>query len=101
MTIPLNYYLLLSAALFVIGMVGVLTGRNLIMIFMAIELMINAANITLVAYASFLSDMTGQILAFFVMAVAAAESAIGLAIVISVYRNKQTVFLDQFNLLKW
>jgi len=101
MTIPLNYYLFLSAALFVIGMVGVLTGRNLIMIFMAIELMINAANITLVAYASFLNDMTGQILAFFVMAVAAAESAIGLAIVISVYRNKQTVFLDQFNLLKW
>jgi NADH-quinone oxidoreductase subunit K len=101
MSIPLPYYLALSAVLFTIGVVGVLTRRNVIVVFMAIELMLNSVNLTLVAFSSFLGDVTGQALVFFVMAVAAAEAAVGLAIVIAVYRNKQTVHLDDINILKW
>jgi NADH-quinone oxidoreductase subunit K len=101
MSIPLSYYLALSAILFTIGVVGVLTRRNVIVVFMAIELMLNSVNLTLVAFSSFLGDVTGQALVFFVMAVAAAEAAVGLAIVIAVYRNKQTVHLDDINILKW
>jgi NADH-quinone oxidoreductase subunit K len=101
MSIPLPYYLALSAVLFTIGVVGVLTRRNVIVVFMAIELMLNSVNLTLVAFSSFLGDVTGQALVFFVMAVAAAEDAVGLAIVIAVYRNKQTVHLDDINILKW
>ena len=101
MSVPLPYYLALSAVLFTIGVVGVLVRRNVIVVFMAIELMLNAVNLTLVAFSSFLGDVTGQALVFFVMAVAAAEAAVGLAIVIAVYRNKQTVHLDDINILKW
>lgn len=101
MSVLLNYYLLLSAGLFTIGVIGVLICRNVIMIFMAIELMLNSVNLTLVAFSSFLNDITGQILVFFVMAVAAAEAAVGLAIVISVFRNKQTVNIDEINIMKW
>lgn len=101
MSVPLPYYLALSAVLFTIGVVGVLTRRNVIVVFMAIELMLNSVNLTLVAFSSFLGDVTGQALVFFVMAVAAAEAAVGLAIVIAVYRNKQTVHLDDINILKW
>ncbi|HTY59967.1 MAG TPA: NADH-quinone oxidoreductase subunit NuoK [Bacteroidota bacterium] len=101
MDIPLPYYLCLSALLFVIGAAGVLTRRNAIVIFMCIELMLNAVNLTLIAFSSFLGSITGQALVFFAMAVAAAEAAIGLAIVIAIYRNKQTVDVDEINILKW
>ncbi len=101
MSVPLPYYLALSAVLFATGVVGVLSRRNVIVVFMAIELMLNSVNLTLVAFSAFLGDITGQVLVFFVMAVAAAEAAVGLAIVISLFRNKQTVNIDDINILKW
>ncbi len=99
--IPLSYYLGLSAILFTIGVVGVLTRRNAIIVFMCIELMLNSVNLTLVAFSAYLGNPAGQILVFFVMAVAAAEAAIGLAIIIALFRNKQTVNIDEINILKW
>jgi len=87
--------------MFTIGVAGVLTRRNAIVVFMCIELMLNSVNLTLIAYSSFLGDVTGQVLVFFVMAVAAAEAAVGLAIVIALFRNKQTVNIDEINILKW
>jgi NADH-quinone oxidoreductase subunit K len=101
MTIDLYSYLGLSAMLFAIGVVGVLVRRNVIILFMCIELMLNSVNLTLAAFSSYLGDQTGQLLVFFVMAVAAAEAAVGLAIVISLFRNKQTVNIDEINILKW
>ena len=101
MYVDLYCYLGLSAMLFSIGVVGVLIRRNVIVVFMCIELMLNSVNLTLVAYSQYLGDTTGQLLVFFVMAVAAAEAAVGLAIVISLFRNKQTVNLDEINILKW
>ena len=100
-SIPLQYYLGLSAVLFAIGVAGVLTRRNAIVVFMCIELMLNSVNLTLIAFSAFLGDITGQVLVFFVMAVAAAEAAVGLAIVIALFRNKQTVNIDEINILKW
>ena len=99
--IPLQYYLALSALLFTIGVVGVLTRRNAIIVFMSVELMLNSVNLTLVAFSSFLGTTNGQILVFFVMAVAAAEAAVGLAIIIALFRNKQTVNIDEINIMKW
>jgi len=99
--IPLNYYLALSAVLFTIGVVGVLTRRNAIIVFMCIELMLNAVNLTFIAFSSFLGDVTGQMLVFFVITVAAAEAAVGLAIIIALFRNKQTVNIDEINILRW
>ena len=99
--IPLQYYLILSAILFSIGVVGVLVRRNVIIVFMSIELMLNSVNLTLIAFSAFLGNSTGQILVFFVMAVAAAEAGVGLAIVIALFRNKQTVNIDEINILKW
>jgi NADH-quinone oxidoreductase subunit K len=99
--IELNYFLLLSGILFSIGVTGVLIRRNAIIIFMSIELMLNSINLSLVAFSSFLGNITGQIFVFFVMTVAAAEAAVGLAIVISLYRNKETVNIDEINILKW
>ena len=101
MDIPLPYYLCLSATLFVVGVAGVLTRRNAIVVFMCIELMLNSVNLALIAFSSFLGSITGQALVFFAMAVAAAEAAVGLAIVIAIYRNKQTVDIDAMNILKW
>jgi NADH-quinone oxidoreductase subunit K len=101
MPVPLPYYLGLSAVLFVIGVAGVLTRRNAIVVFMCIELMLNAVNLTLIAFSSHLGNMAGQTLVLFVMAVAAAEAAVGLAIVIAIYRNRQTVNIDEINILKW
>lgn len=98
---PLHYYLGLSAILFAIGVAGVLTRRNAIVVFMCIELMLNSVNLTFIAYSSFLGDITGQVMVFFVMAVAAAEAAVGLAIVIALFRNKRTVNIDEINILKW
>jgi len=99
--VPLSYYLSLSAILFVIGAAGVLTRRNAIVVFMCIELMLNAVNLTLIAFSAYLGSIAGQALVLFVMAVAAAESAVGLAIVIAVYRNRQTVNIDEINIMKW
>ncbi len=99
--VDLNYYLVLSALLFTIGVIGVLTRRNAIIIFMCIELMLNSVNLSLVSFSSFLGNESGQMFVFFVMAVAAAEAAIGLAIVISLYRNKETLDIDKINILKW
>lgn len=98
---PLSHYLAVSAILFVIGTAGVLFRRNAIVIFMSVELMLNAVNLTLIAFSQFLGDQTGQILVFFVMTVAAAEAAVGLAIIISLFRNKETVDVTKMNILKW
>lgn len=99
--IQIEYYLILAAFLFTIGMIGVITRRNAIIVFMSIELMLNSVNLTFVAFASFLGDSLGYVFVFFVMAVAAAEAAVGLAIIIALFRNKQTVNLDEINILKW
>ncbi len=99
--VTLTSYLVLSAAMFIIGATGVLVRRNAIIVFMSIELMLNSVNLTLVAFSAFLGDGTGQALVFFVMTVAAAEAAVGLAIIIALFRRKQTVNLDEINILKW
>jgi NADH-quinone oxidoreductase subunit K len=101
MQIPIEYYLVLSAFMFSVGIVGVLTRRNAIVVFMSVELMLNSANLTLVTFSSYLGDVTGQLFVFFVMAVAAAEAAVGLAIIIAIFRNKLTVNIDEINILKW
>jgi len=101
MQIPIEYYLILSAFMFTVGIVGVLTRRNAIVVFMCIELMLNSANLTLITYSSYLGDVAGQLFVFFVMSVAAAEAAVGLAIIIAIYRNKLTVNVDEINILKW
>src|SRR4051812_1636347 len=98
---PLSHYLAVSAILFMIGTAGVLFRRNAIIIFMCVELMLNAVNLTLIAFSQFLGDQQGQILVFFVMTVAAAEAAVGLSIVISLFRNRQTVDVAKVNILKW
>ena len=98
--IPLSWYLALSAVLFTIGVVGVIVQRNVIVLFMCVELMLNAVNLTLVAFSRFLGDMTGQLFVFIVMAVAAAEAAVGLAIIISLFRNRETLNVDEADLLK-
>ena len=98
--VPLSWYLGLSAVLFTIGVVGVLVRRNALVIFMSIELMLNAANLAFVAFARDLKSLDGQVFVFFVMTVAAAEVAIGLAIIVNVYRLKETVYVDEINLLK-
>ena len=100
-SIPLEYYLGLSAILFSLGVLGVVLRRNAIIIFMSIELMLNAVNLSLVGFSSYLGDSSGQIFVFFVMAVAAAEAAVGLAIVLALFRLKKTVFVDKLSLLKW
>jgi len=99
--VPLNYYLALSTILFSIGVVGVLSRRNAIIVFMSIELMLNSVNLTLVAFSAYLGNATGQMFVFFVLTVAAAEAAVGLAIIIALFRNKMTVNIDEINLLKW
>jgi NADH-quinone oxidoreductase subunit K len=99
--VSLSSYLILSAILFSIGVVGFLIRRNTIVIFMSVELMLNAANLALVAFSRFLHSMDGQIFVFFVMSVAAAEAAVGLAIIIAMYRTKETVNADEMNLMKW
>ncbi len=97
----LSQYLLLSAILFTIGMIGVFIRRNALIIFMSIELMLNAVNLSFVALSHYLHSITGQVFVFFVMAVAAAEVAVGLAIIIAFFRNRGTVNVDDLNLLRW
>lgn len=98
--VSLNLYLMLGAVLFAIGAVGVFTQRNALIIYMCIELMLNAVNLTIIAFSRFLNNMNGHVFVFMVMTVAAAEAAVGLAIIISIFRNKATVSVDDFNLSK-
>lgn len=100
-TIPLNYYIFLSTALFVIGIVGVMVRRNALIIFMSIELMLNAVNLLLIAFSTYRSDPAGQVFVFFIMAVAAAEVTVGLAIIVMIYRNTRSVDVGILNRLKW
>lgn len=95
------HYLVLSGILFALGTYGVLTRRNAIVIFMCIELMLNSVNLTFISLSSFLGNLDGQIFVLFVMSVAAAEAAVGLALMIAFFRNKESVEVDDFNLLKW
>ena len=99
--VPLNYYLILGAVVFAIGVLGVIVRRDLIVVLMSIELMLNAVNLTFIAFACFLGSMAGQVAVFFVMAVAGAEAVIGLAIIISVFRHRQTLDPQEMQLLKW
>jgi NADH-quinone oxidoreductase subunit K len=101
MLVPLSWYIFLSASVFCIGVIGVLTRKNIIIIFLSIELILNSVNILLVAFSQHLDSLRGQVFVFFIMAVAAAEAAIGLAIIISLYRNKETLNTTEINLLKW
>ncbi len=98
--IPVTWYLTLAAILFSIGVYGFLARRNVIIMFLSIELMLNAANLNLVAMSHYLSDLRGQMLTFFIIAVAAAEAAIGLGIVVSLFRNKATVYADEIAQMK-
>ncbi len=98
--VPLSWYLLLSAALFALGIVGFLIKRNLITVFMSIELMLNAVNLSFVAFAQQWHEVRGQIFVFFVMMVAAAEAAVGLAIIIAVFRARATLAVDRIDLMK-
>jgi NADH-quinone oxidoreductase subunit K len=99
--VPPVLYLILSGMLFTIGVIGALTRRNAIVVFMCIELMLNAVNLTFVTLSRFLQSMDGVLFAFFVMAVAAAEASVGLAIFVMIYRSRETINLDEINLLKW
>jgi NADH-quinone oxidoreductase subunit K len=98
--VPLNWYIGLSAVIFMIGVVGFLIRRNILIMLMSIELMLNSVNITLVAFSHYLQDLRGQVLVFFIITVAAAEAAIGLAILISLFRNKAVVHTDEMKEMK-
>ncbi len=100
MGVELSYYLLLAFVLFALGLVGVMIRRNLIIMLMSVELMLNGANLALVAYSRARGDMDGQVLAFFVMGLAAAEAAVGLALLIGVYRHVKTLDVDKMTTLK-
>jgi len=98
--VPINYYIILSAILFTIGALGVLVRRNALIIFMSVELMLNAANLAMVAFGSAIQSFSGQIFVFFVIAVAAAEVAVGLALIVEIFKSKQSIDVDQMNSLK-
>jgi NADH-quinone oxidoreductase subunit K len=99
--VPISAYLILAAVLFGIGTVGVLITRNVIVLFMSIELMLNSANLALIAFSRALGIMDGHAFVFLVLTIAAAEAAVGLAMIVVLYRNRETVNIDRFNLLKW
>jgi NADH-quinone oxidoreductase subunit K len=99
--IPLNWYLVLGAALFLLGMLGFFVKRNIISLLLSVEIMLNAVNLTFVAFSSRNGQISGQIFVFFVLVVAAAEAAVGLALVIAIFRNRETLNVDRSNLLKW
>jgi NADH-quinone oxidoreductase subunit K len=101
MTIPISYYLLLSGMVFLTGIVGVLIRRNVIAILLSVELMLNATNINFVAFSDYFRDMGGQVFVFFALTVAAAEVAVGLAIIIALHRSRSTINIEEFDLLKW
>ncbi|MCA9964542.1 MAG: NADH-quinone oxidoreductase subunit NuoK [Anaerolineales bacterium] len=100
MTVPVEWYVALSAILFSVGALGVLLRRNAIIIFMSVELMLNAANLLFVAFSRYLGDLDGQVLVFFVITVAAAEVAVGLALIVVIFRTKQSINIDEINLMK-
>ena len=100
MTITPTYYLILASMLFTIGAVGMLVRRNTLVMFMCIELMLNAANLTFVSYANALNDISGQVIVFFTLVVAAAEVAVGLAIIVAIFRRRQNVTADDVDLMK-
>ena len=99
--VPLNHYILLSAIIFSIGVIGVLIRRNAIVIFMSVELMLNAVNLLLTAFSVYRGDASGQVFVFFIMALAAAEVAVGLAIIVMIYRNTNSIDINVLNRLKW
>ena len=101
MSVPLHYYVMLSAVVFLTGVAGVLIRRNIIVILLSVELMLNATNINFVAFSQYFQDVTGQVFVFFALTVAAAEVAIGLAIIIALYRSRASTNVDDFQLLKW
>ncbi len=101
MTVPVEFYLALSGLVFLIGLVGVLVRKNLIVILLSIELMLNATNINFVAFSAHFGNLTGQVFVFFALTVAAAEVAVGLAIIIALYRHHSSINVDDFRLLKW
>ena len=101
MTVPISYYLILSVIVFLTGIVGVLIRRNIIAILLSVELMLNATNINFVAFSDHLRDLGGQVFVFFALTVAAAEVAVGLAIIIALHRSRSTINVEEFNLLKW
>ena len=101
MMVPTNYVLSLSAVIFTIGVAGVLVRRNLIVMFMSIELMLNAVNLAFVAFAKAWASIDGQVIVFFVMTVAAAEAAVGLAIILAMFRHRETINADELNLMRW
>lgn len=99
--VPSALYLVLSGILFTVGTIGALTRRNAIIVFISIEMMLNAVNLSFITISRFLQSMDGVLFAFFVMAVAAAEAAVGLAIFVLLYRSRETINVDEINLLKW
>jgi NADH-quinone oxidoreductase subunit K len=99
--IPVGWYLILGAALFLIGVLGFFVKRNIIALLLSVEIMLNAVNLTFVAFSSQNRQISGQIFVFFVLVVAAAEAAVGLALVIAMFRNRETLNVDRSNLLKW
>ena len=103
LTLSLQHYLVLSAVLFCLGLFGVITQRNVIKVIMCLEIMLNAVNIALIAFSQYIVPvaLTGQIFAIFVMVVAAAEVAVGIAIIFSIYRNRESIDMENFNILKW
>ena len=100
-SVPLNHYIILSTIIFSIGVIGVLTRRNAIVIFMSVELMLNAVNLLLTAFSVYRGDAAGQVFVFFIMALAAAEVAVGLAIIVMIYRNTHSTDINVLNRLKW
>ena len=99
--IPIAYYLYVSAIMFSIGTIGVLTRRNAIVIFMCVEMMLNAVNLTFIAFSRYLGNIDGQVFVFFIMTVAAAEAAVGLALMIAFYKNRESIDVEDVNLMKW
>jgi NADH-quinone oxidoreductase subunit K len=99
--VPISAYLVLAAVLFGIGTVGVLVTRNMIVLFMSIEMMLNAANLALMAFSRALNIIDGHVIVFLVLTIAAAEAAVGLALIVMVYRNRETINIDRFGLMKW
>ena len=99
--IPLSYYVVVSTIIFVVGLIGILSRRNFLIILLAVELMLNAANLNLVAFSRYHGEVDGQIISLFVIVIAAAEAAVGLAIIITLFRRKATTNVDEIDLLKW
>jgi NADH-quinone oxidoreductase subunit K len=99
--VPVSAYLILAVVLFGIGTIGVLVTRNMIVLFMAIELMLNAANLALIAFSRAINLVDGHVIVFLVLTIAAAEAAVGLALIVMVYRNRETIDIDRFSLMKW